>query len=93
MYFTGSPFESPFDSADLEAPPSVADSRRAGAKGRRSAAHSAACSQWGLGAIRIRDDGFVRPIIGWKLRRMRCLFRGVARKGNGASIYRAVGRQ
>src|SRR5580704_14933835 len=67
MYFTGSPFESGFDlafesifeSADLDAPSSAADNRRATAGSSKSAAHSAACSQWGLGAIRIRDDEFV----------------------------------
>ena len=101
MYFTGSPFESAFDptfewgleSADLGAPFFFADIRRAKAGDRRSAVHSAALSQLDWVAICIRDDELVRPIIVWKMRRARCLFRSVARKGNGPSIYRGLGRQ
>jgi glycerol kinase len=104
MYFTGSPFESAglaagsakivADSAGWPGPFLAVAIRTAKASGRRSAAHSAARNQWELGAICIRNNGrFVRPIIVWKVRRTRCLFRGVARKGNGASIYRAEGRQ
>lgn len=68
--------------------------RTAKVSARKSAAHSVARSQLDWGTICIRDDGrFVRSIIVWKARLARCLFRSVARKGNGASIYTGVGHQ
>jgi hypothetical protein len=98
MYFMGSAFESErlaavaagaaVDSAAAEAEfrgwagPSFAVAiRTAKTSVRKNATHSVARGQQDLGAICIRNDG--RPIIDWKMRQTRCLFRGVARKGNG----------
>lgn len=56
----------------------------ASANGKDSARHSAALSHRDVGAIRIRDSRrAVRLIIVWKAAAARCLFRSVARKGNG----------
>jgi hypothetical protein len=103
MYFTGSAFASAglasgsagtaMKLAGWAGPFLAAAIRTAKVSAGKSAAHSVARSQLDWGTICIRDDGFVRPIIVWKMHLARCLFRGVARKGNGASIYRAVGQQ
>ena len=102
MYFAGSPFESAGTAAvatggeavfaGWAGPFSPAAIRIERADGKKRAAQSARRGQYELGAISIRKAGRVCRLIivfgGRKSTPPRCLFRSVARKGNGRLFTR-----